>query len=147
MKRRGAESPLALKPEVERQCKLLGSALRVLRHQKKRKQIVLSLDTGITMGMLSGYETGHQLPSLKSLMALLMGLECDFHDLQDSLDYVAGKPVRSKPQEEEVSQAQAEQEVGGALITLIKHLALQLPHRPETIEPAPARARRSGRAG
>ncbi len=146
MKKDGKTRP-APNPEVESRSKLLGSALRTLRLQKQRKQAGLCEATGITKGMLSSYETGRQLPSMKTLLTVLVGLGCDFHDLQDTLDYLAGKPPRSGPREEEPPEAETEREVGGALIKLLKHLALYLPLGPRPIELSPVRVRRDGRAG
>jgi transcriptional regulator with XRE-family HTH domain len=146
MKKRGGKIRPARNPEIESRSQLLGTALRALRHQRQRKQVGLSAETGVTKGMLSSYETGRQLPSLKTLVAVLMGLEYDFHDLQDAMDYLAGKPPRLRPGGEEKPEAEAEREVGGAVITLVRHLGLRLPLGPPPIELPPARVRRSGRA-
>src|SRR5206468_281490 len=88
-----------------------GSTLR--RQRVGKRQVTLSGETGLTKGMLSSYETGRQLPSLSSLLTMLVGLGCDFHDLQDAMDHLAGKPPRLKAAEEEQPKADAEREVGG----------------------------------
>jgi transcriptional regulator with XRE-family HTH domain len=105
----------------------------MLRQRKQRTQSVLCKEINVTKGMLSGYETGRQLPSLESLMAVLVGLECDFKDLQAAMDYLSGKSPRPVPLDEE-AEVDAERAVGGAVITLVKHLGLSFPLAHRAIE-------------
>ena len=135
MSKRNDRARLTRNPEIEARAKLLGPALRVLRQRKQQTQSVLCKEVKVTKGMLSGYETGRQLPSLDSLLAVLIGLECDFRDLQAAIDFLAGKSPRLAPTEEvAAAQGDAEREVGGALLTLVKHLGLHFPLAPQAVE-------------
>jgi transcriptional regulator with XRE-family HTH domain len=147
MKRRSGANQIIQTREGEARRKLLGPALRVLRQRGGKKQVTLAGETGLTKAMVSSYETGRQLPSLGSLLTVLAGLGCDFHDLQEAMDYLSGKPPRLKPAEVEEPKADAEREVGGAVITLVRHLGLHLPLGPRTIELPPARVEETRRAG
>jgi transcriptional regulator with XRE-family HTH domain len=105
----------------------------MLRQRKQRTQIALCKEIEVTKGMLSGCETGRQLPSLESLLAVLAGLECDFKDLQAAIDYLAGKSPCLAPLEES-AQGETERAVGGAVLTLVKHLGLHFPLAHQAIE-------------
>jgi transcriptional regulator with XRE-family HTH domain len=133
MRKPNGKARLTRSPEIEARAKFLGSALRVLRQRKQRTQSVLCKEVNVTKGMLSGYETGRQLPSLESLLAVLIGLECDFRDLQAAIDYLAGKSPRLAPLEES-NQGDAERAVGGAVLTLVKHLRLHFPLDHQAVE-------------
>jgi transcriptional regulator with XRE-family HTH domain len=126
MRKQNGGARLTRNPEIEARAKLLGPALRMLRQRKQRTQRVLCKEIQVTKGMLSGYETGRQLPSLESLLAVLTGLECDFKDLQAAIDYLSGKSPGLAPLEES-AQVDAERAVGGAVLTLVKHLGLHFP--------------------
>lgn len=139
MKKRGGKARPTGNADIEARKTLLGPALRVLRQQKNETQVALCGGIEVTKGMLSSYETGRQLPSLGSLLAVLAGLGCDFHDLQNAMDYLAGKPPRSAALVEDVDKVEAEREVGGAVITLVKHLGLPLPLGARVIELSAAR--------
>jgi transcriptional regulator with XRE-family HTH domain len=132
-KRNGKAGLTTRNPEIEARAKLLGPALRVLRQRKQWTQFALCKEIGVTKGMLSGYETGRQLPSLESLLAVLAGLKCDFQDLQAAIDYMAGKSSRLAPLEEP-AQEDAERAVGGAVLTLVKHLGLHFPLAHRAVE-------------
>ncbi|HET9209539.1 MAG TPA: helix-turn-helix transcriptional regulator [Thermoanaerobaculia bacterium] len=147
MKRRGGDVPTIQTPEADSVRKLLGPALRVLRQRRGKRQVALSRETGLTKGMISGYETGRAFPSLGSLLAVLAGLGCDFHDLQEAMDYLSGKPPRLSAPAEEEREADTEREVGGAVLILVRHLGLHLPLGPRAIELPPARAGETGRTG
>jgi len=143
MSKRNDRARLTRNPEIEARAKLLGPALRVLRQRKQQTQSVLCKEVKVTKGMLSGYETGRQLPSLDSLLAVLIGLECDFRDLQAAIDFLTGKSPRLAPPEEAAAaQWEAERELGGAVLTLVKHLGLHFPLAPQAIE---SQARTTGR--
>ena len=103
MKKPSGNGRMTRSPEIEARAKFLGPALRVLRQRKQRTQSVLCKEVKVTKGMLSGYETGRQLPSLESLLAVLIGLGCDFRDLQAAIDYLAGKSPSLAPLEEPAS--------------------------------------------
>ncbi len=133
MRKRNGSARLIRNPEIKARGKLLGPALRMLRQRKQRTQSVLCKEIDVTKGMLSGYETGRQLPSLESLLAVLVGLECDFKDLQAAMDYLSGKSPRPAPLEEE-AEVDAERAVGGAVLTLVKHLGLSFPLAHRAIE-------------
>ncbi|MEO6195201.1 MAG: helix-turn-helix transcriptional regulator [Thermoanaerobaculia bacterium] len=146
MRKRKGRARLARNPEIEARAKLLGPALRVLRQRKQRTQIALCKEIEVTKGMLSGYETGRQLPSLESLLAVLAGLDCDFQDLQAAIDYLAGKSPTPAPLEE-AAQGEAERVVGGAVLTLVKHLGLHFPLAHRAIELSQARTAGRKRMG
>lgn len=67
----------------------MGRALRLLRLRRGRRQYQVAAAAGITKAMLSAYETGKRLPSLKTLGNLLDALEADLADLHHAL--VAGR--------------------------------------------------------
>jgi transcriptional regulator with XRE-family HTH domain len=147
MRKRSDGARLPWSPEIETRAKLLGPALRMLRQRKRRTQLALCKEVRVTKGMLSSYETGRQLPSLGSLLTVLAGLECDFGDLQEAMDYLAGKPPRPGSSGEQASEAQAEREVGGAIIMLVRHLGLQLPFGLQAIALPPTRVEGRKRGG
>jgi transcriptional regulator with XRE-family HTH domain len=134
MTKRNGRARLTWNPEIEARANLLGPALRVLRQRKQRTQSALCKEVKVTKGMLSSYETGRQLPSLESLLAVLAGLECDFRDLQAAIDFLAGKSPRLASPEEAAAQGEAERAVGGAVLTLVKHLGLHFPLADRAIE-------------
>ncbi len=73
----------------------LGEALRHLRQHgatPPRKQLEIAADAGVTRGMLSSYENGHQEPSLKTLGRLLDALGADLEQLEWALRMVAASP-------------------------------------------------------
>jgi transcriptional regulator with XRE-family HTH domain len=82
----------------------LGRALRTLRTQRGLTQVAVASEAKLTKSMLSTYETGRQLPSLQSLAAVLNGLKCDFHSLQEAL--LLELPESDRPQAERVPQIQ-----------------------------------------
>jgi transcriptional regulator with XRE-family HTH domain len=133
MKKQNGRGRLTRNPEIKARAKLLGPALRMLRQRKQRTQSALCKEIEVTKGMLSGYETGRQLPSLESLLAVLVGLECDFQDLQATIDYLSGKSPRPAQLAEE-AEVDAERAVGGAVLTLVKHLGLSFPLAHRAIE-------------
>ncbi len=66
----------------------LGKALRLLRIQRGQTQVAVANQAGITKSMLSTYEIGKSFPTVQSLTAVLDGLKCDFHRLQEALHQV-----------------------------------------------------------
>jgi transcriptional regulator with XRE-family HTH domain len=147
MKKPSGNGRITRSPDIEARAKFLGPALRVLRQRQQRTQSVLCKEVKVTKGMLSGYETGRQLPSLESLLAVLIGLGCDFRDLQAAIDYLAGKAPRLAPPEEAAAQGEAERAVGSALLTLVKHLGLHFPLAHQAVELSQARPERRKRMG
>jgi transcriptional regulator with XRE-family HTH domain len=95
------DRPSAIRPFPQRAKKgshpylTFGSALTLLRKRTGKKQADIAREASMTKGMLSSYETGRQRPSLESLTKLLAVLEADFHDLQDALDLLANRPLRT----------------------------------------------------
>jgi len=66
----------------------IGAALRYLRLHggaEPRKQLEIAARAGVTRGMLSSYERGHQEPTLSTLDRLLDALESDLVKLQWAL--------------------------------------------------------------
>lgn len=66
----------------------IGAALRYLRLHggaEPRKQLEIAARAGVTRGMLSSYERGHQEPTLKTLDRLLDALDADLVKLQWAL--------------------------------------------------------------
>jgi transcriptional regulator with XRE-family HTH domain len=68
----------------------LGLALRTLRQRRGLKQMELAEKARLSKGTLSQFETGQREPSLHSLGRLLEALDCDLHELQDTLVLVTG---------------------------------------------------------
>lgn len=144
MRKPSGNARLTRSPEIKARAKFLGPALRVLRQRKRRTQSALCKEVKVTKGMLSSYETGRQLPSLESLLAVLAGLECDFQDLQAAMDFLAGKSPGPAPLEEP-DQGDAERAVGGAVLTLVKHLRLHFPLAHQAVELSQAQPKRRKR--
>jgi transcriptional regulator with XRE-family HTH domain len=67
----------------------LAAALVVLRHRRGLKQYELADRAGVTRGMLCAYETGKQLPSVRTLSALLEALRFTYADLEEAAAGVA----------------------------------------------------------
>ena len=80
------EGDVMLRPErlgrpglhVER----VGAALRYIRKERKLTQRQLARRAGITPAMVSGYERGERLPSLRSLSYLLAALSAHVWHLE-----------------------------------------------------------------
>ncbi len=73
----------------------LGEALRHLRLHgggRPRKQLEIAAEAGVTRGMLSSYENGHQEPSLRTLGRLLDALGADLEQLEWALRMVEAEP-------------------------------------------------------
>jgi transcriptional regulator with XRE-family HTH domain len=71
--------------EVEQFLGGLPKALLFLRNRAGFNQEQLAARARITNGMLSGYETGRNRPTLTTLIKLLAALECDLCDLNEAL--------------------------------------------------------------
>jgi uncharacterized protein len=71
--------------EVEQFLGGLPKALLFLRNRAGFNQEQLAERAGVTNGMLSGYETGRNRPTLTTLIKLLAALECDLCDLNEAL--------------------------------------------------------------
>lgn len=74
----------------------LGSAIVLLRERAGLSQKELADRAGITAAMLSNYETGAKAPSLKSFERVLDALDVYLGSLDDALDVVNSRPVRSR---------------------------------------------------
>ena len=74
-----AARPSALRPER------LGRALRGLRLSRGLKQYQAAEKAGITKAMLSAYETGKRLPSLRTLANYLHALDATLGDLRQAI--------------------------------------------------------------
>jgi len=66
----------------------LGSALRLLREQKKKSQAQLARETGVGKSQLSKYESGKELPKLDSLARLLVTLEVGYENFFSTLSSI-----------------------------------------------------------
>jgi len=66
----------------------IGPALRLLRQVRNLRQYQLAKRAGVTKAMVSAYERGRRLPSLRTLLLLLTALGADFGTLQRALDQV-----------------------------------------------------------
>ena len=64
------------------------SALRAIRRKT---------GVGLTPARLSEWESGRTTPSLRSLIAFLMGLGYDLKDFQDEVDFVVADPHVTPP--------------------------------------------------
>jgi transcriptional regulator with XRE-family HTH domain len=116
----------------------VGAALRLLRIRGGRRQCQVAVAAGITKAMLSAYETGKRLPSLKTLGPLLDALDADLADLHQALvaarqeDVVVARPARSDrdhaypaqaPEEFEISEEEeALAEILRGFHRLLRHL-------------------------
>lgn len=78
--------------ELER----LGPALRLLRLRRGVLQVDLARRAGITKAMLSGYERGARLPSLRSLAAVLDAQGFDFETLHRALVCVRRRQAKRR---------------------------------------------------
>jgi len=66
----------------------IGPALRLLRQRRSLRQWQLARKAGVTKAMVSAYEKGRRLPSLRTLLLLLTALGADFGVLQQALDRI-----------------------------------------------------------
>jgi len=71
----------------------LGEALKWLRNRRGWPQKQLAAAAGITKGMVSGYERGHQKPTLPTVEKILTALGADFCDLHCAFEFVNGRPA------------------------------------------------------
>ena len=117
-----------LTPEL----RAIGEALRLLRVQAHRKQHQLADSAGVTKAMLSAYETGKQVPSMPTLLAILRGLGADFCDLQKAMDALSGlqetttglEDPRTGQQDPE-NLEKRQREIGRAVLEIAANLGLQ----------------------
>jgi len=70
------------------QARHIGPALRRLRQRRRLRQWQLAKRAGVTKAMVSSYERGRRLPSLRTLLLLLAALGADFGVLQRAIDNV-----------------------------------------------------------
>jgi len=77
----------------------LGPALRTLRERRLWKQNELARRAGVTRAMVSAYEKGTRLPSLRTLSRLLEALGADLRHLDSALndDQRDQEPYRGRP--------------------------------------------------
>ena len=64
----------------------LGPALRLLRQKRGARQYELARRAGITKAMLSGYERGARLPSLRTLASVLDAQGAGFDNLHRAME-------------------------------------------------------------
>jgi len=79
--------------ELER----LGPALRFLRRRKGLRQCDVADRAGVTRAMLSAFERGARVPSLRSLAAVLNAQDLDLGLLHRAMEFVAGRPATVRP--------------------------------------------------
>ena len=72
---------------------LVPQALKRVRQATGLRQIDVSARSGLSKAMVSAYEGGKALPSLRSLSAYLGAVGRDLKDLQEALDDIRGFPV------------------------------------------------------
>lgn len=67
--------------------------IKFLRNRRGWMQKELAKRSGLTKGMVSGYETGKKTPTLQSLARIAAALEADFCDLHCAFEHVQGRPM------------------------------------------------------
>ncbi len=72
---------------------LVPMALKRVRQATGLRQIDVSARSGLSKAMVSAYEGGKALPSLRSLSAFLGAIGRDLSDLQEAVDEMRGFPV------------------------------------------------------
>ena len=66
----------------------LGPALRLLRRHRRLVQRELAERAGVTVAMVSAYERGRRLPSVRTLLLLLAALGADFGSLHKAIEHI-----------------------------------------------------------
>jgi len=77
----------------------VGKAILLLREKQNKSQKELAAEAGITSAMLSNYETGVKKPSLDSMGKILDALGLYLGKLDDALDVVNDRELRSRTEE------------------------------------------------
>lgn len=77
----------------------VGKAILLLREKQNKSQKQLAAEAGITGAMLSNYETGVKKPSLDSMGKILDALGLHLGKLDDALDVVNDRELRSRSEE------------------------------------------------
>jgi transcriptional regulator with XRE-family HTH domain len=77
----------------------VGKAILLLREKQNKSQKELAAEAGITGAMLSNYETGVKKPSLDSMGKILDALGLYLGKLDDALDVVNDRELRSRAEE------------------------------------------------
>lgn len=75
----------------------LGTALRLLRHERGWTQAKVASRAGLSVSMLSHYESGKRNPTLDSLGRLLDALEVDLGPFDGVLERVNERPASRPP--------------------------------------------------
>jgi transcriptional regulator with XRE-family HTH domain len=102
----------------------LGLALRVLRDQRKMRQAELARRAGMGKSQVSLYENGKQAPNFESLLRILAGLGCDFHDLYNALQVAERKLDQVCSMRKGHTEEVAIQKIAEGLALLLKALRL-----------------------
>ena len=98
---------------------LVPQAMKRVRQATGLRQIDVSGRSGLSKAMVSAYEGGKALPSLRSLSAYLGAMGRDLSDLQEALDDIRGFPIH---RDDDVDAR--ERAVGRAVIKALRGLEL-----------------------
>jgi transcriptional regulator with XRE-family HTH domain len=109
---------------------LVPQAMKRVRQATGLRQIDVSARSGLSKAMVSAYEGGKALPSLRSLAAYLGAVGRDLADLQEAIDDIRGFPIHKA---EDVDAR--ERAVGRAVIKALRGLEIE---KVEVQESAPA---------
>jgi transcriptional regulator with XRE-family HTH domain len=99
---------------------LVPQALKRVRQATGMRQIDVSARSGLSKAMVSAYEGGKALPSLRSLSAYLGAIGRDLKDLQEALDDIRGFPVHRADDVDARERA-----VGRAVMKALRGLELE----------------------
>jgi transcriptional regulator with XRE-family HTH domain len=99
---------------------LVPQALKRVRQATGMRQIDVSARSGLSKAMVSAYEGGKALPSLRSLSAYLGAVGRDLSDLQEALDEIRGFPVHRADDVDARERA-----VGRAVMKALRGLELE----------------------
>lgn len=108
---------------------LVPMALKRVRQATGLRQIDVSARSGLSKAMVSAYEGGKALPSLRSLSAFLGAIGRDLSDLQEAVDEMRGFPVHRADDIDARERA-----VGRAVLKALR--GLEIEPAPEEESPA-----------
>ena len=112
---------------------LVPMALKRVRQATGLRQIDVSARSGLSKAMVSAYEGGKALPSLRSLSAFLGAIGRDLSDLQEAVDEMRGFPVHRADDVDSRERA-----VGRAVLKALRGLELTGTEESAPAESSPA---------
>lgn len=104
--------------------RLVPQALRRVRQTAGLLQVHVAQRSGLTRAMVSAYEAGKSIPSVRSLSVYLGAIGRNLGDLQDELDRLSGRSI-DEPIEDR------ERIVGRAVLKALRGLGGDLVSKPE----------------